>query len=151
MPVRNIRAFLDAHGVRYVIVQHSPVFTAQEIAESVHVSGRHFAKSVLVKLDGVPALAVLPATRQIDLDALAEAAGADAVELADETELNGRFPECDPGAVPPFGNLFDLPVYLNSALAEQEELIFNAGRHTEVMRLSFEDFAALVEPRIADF
>jgi Ala-tRNA(Pro) deacylase len=150
MPVHAIRAFLDDHQVRYVIIQHSPAYTAQEIAESVHVSGYRFAKSVMVRLDGRLALVVVPATRQVDLDALAQAVGAGEAALADQSDFSDRFPECDPGAVPPFGNLFDLPVYISATLADEPELVFNAGRHTEVMRLSYDDFHQLVRPTVVD-
>lgn len=148
MPVRTIRAFLDENDIRYVIVQHSPAYTAQEIAESVHVSGWAFAKSVMVRLDDRLAMVVLPATRQVDLDALRDATGSRQAELARESDFADSFPDCDPGAVPPFGNLFDLPVYISAALAEEDELVFNAGRHTEVMRLAYEDFQRLVRPTV---
>lgn len=148
MPVRTIRAFLDENDVRYVIVQHSPAYTAQEIAESVHVSGWAFAKSVMVRLDDRLAMVVLPATRQIDLEALQESTGARNAELARESEFEACFPDCDPGAVPPFGNLFGLPVYISESLVDEPELVFNAGRHTEVMRLAYEDFQRLVEPEV---
>ncbi|MBA1148661.1 YbaK/EbsC family protein [Ectothiorhodospiraceae bacterium WFHF3C12] len=150
MPVRTIRAFLDENDVRYVIVQHSPAYTAPEIAESVHVSGRAFAKSVMVRLDGHLAVVVVPATQQVDLDALAAATGAQRVELAEESEFAACFPDCDPGSVPPFGNLFGLPVYISAALPREEELVFNAGRHTEVMRLAYSDFERLVSPTVVD-
>lgn len=148
MPVRTIRAFLDENNVRYVIVQHSPAYTAQEIAESVHVTGRAFAKSVMVRLDGRLAMVVLPATRQVDLEAVARDTGARSAALAEESEFEACFPECDPGAVPPFGNLFDLPVFISESLAAEDELVFNAGRHTEVMRLAYSDFERLVQPKV---
>lgn len=146
MPVRSIRAFLDENDVSYVIVQHSAAYTAPETAESVHVPGRVFAKSVMVRLDGRLAVVVVPATQQVDLAELAEATGAGQAELAEEAEFAACFPDCDPGSVPPFGNLFGLPVYISAALTRHEELVFNAGRHTEVVRLAYEDFERLVRP-----
>jgi len=151
MPLQKLREFLDQNSVRYVSISHSPAYTAQEIAASAHIPGQELAKTVIVKLDGDMAMAVLPASFQVDLEDLRAAAGAGAVELATEEEFKGLFPGCEPGAMPPFGNLWDMPVFACETLAEDEEIAFNAGSHTELVKLSFADFAKLVEPKVARF
>lgn len=148
MPVKQVKKFLDEHGVKYVILEHSPAYTSQEIAAEVHVPGRNFAKTVTVKLDGRIAMAVLPATDQVNLERLAQSAGAQSADLATEQEFSECFPGCELGAMPPFGNLFDMEVFVSPHLTEVEEIAFNAGTHTEVMRLAYSDFAHLVNPAV---
>ena len=151
MPLQKLREFLDQSSVKYVSISHSPAYTAQEIAASAHIPGQELAKTVMVKLDGDMAMAVLPASFKVDFDQLASAAGASSVELASEEEFKGLFPGCEPGAMPPFGNLWDLPVYACETLAEDEEIAFNAGSHTELVKLAYADFARLVGPKVARF
>ncbi len=103
----------------------------------------------MVKIDGNMAMAVLPASYKVNLDLLKEAAGASEIELADEQEFEGLFPECAPGAMPPFGNLYGMKVFVAESLAEDEQIAFNAGSHTELIRLAYQDFAGLVEPKVA--
>ena len=151
MPLQKLREFLDENSVKYVSISHSPAYTAQEIAASAHIPGQELAKTVMVKLDGKMAMAVLPASFKVDLDQLRAAAGAGNVELATEEEFKGLFPGCEPGAMPPFGNLWSMAVFACETLAEDEEIAFNAGSHTELVRLSFSDFAKLVEPKVSRF
>lgn len=146
MAMERVKHFLDENGVKYVIQQHSPVYTAQEVAEAAHVPGRHFAKSVMVTVDGRLALAVLPATDRVDLRRLAESLGAQSVALAKEGEFSDRFPDCEPGAMPPFGNLFDLEVFVSPHLTQADIIAFNAGNHREVMQLAYDVFDRLVKP-----
>ncbi|SFU65790.1 aminoacyl-tRNA deacylase [Halomonas korlensis] len=146
MAMERVKHFLDENGVEYVIQQHSPVYTAQEVAEAAHVPGRHFAKSVMVSVDGRLALAVLPATDRVDLHRLAQSLGAQSVELAEEGEFSDRFPDCEPGAMPPFGNLFDLEVFVSPHLTQADIIAFNAGNHREVMQLAYSVFDRLVKP-----
>ena len=151
MPVERLKQFLDENRVKYISLLHSPAFTAQEIAASAHVPGRELAKTVIVKLDGKIAMAVLPASYSVDLDRLAEVAGAQRAELATEQEFKSLFPGCDAGAMPPFGNLYDMPVFSSASLEEDDEIAFNAGSHTELLRLTYLDFKRLVEPRVGSF
>lgn len=152
MPVKKLKEFLDEHQIRYVIINHSPAYTARETAASTLIPRREFAKTVLVKLaDQQLVMAVVPASRHVDLNALAEAAGADAACLADEAEFEALFPGCEPGAVPPFGKLYDMPVYADRELMAEDDLAFNAGTHTQVIRLSGRDYLALAEPQVGDF
>ena len=148
MPVRKLREFLDRENVKYVSISHSAAFTAQEIAATAHVPGKDLAKTVMVKLDRKMAMAVLPASERIDLDALREASGARRAELANEGEFRYLFPECELGAMPPFGNLYEMEVFVSSSLTEDEEIVFNAGSHVELIRMSYRDFSRLVKPRV---
>jgi Ala-tRNA(Pro) deacylase len=106
---------------------------------------------VIVKIDGVLAMAVLPASRHIDVSALKSATGAPTVEIASEPEFSGRFPGCDTGAMPPFGNLYGMSVFADESLTKDKEIAFNAGTHNEVIRLSYADFEALVKPTVLNF
>ena len=147
MPVRKLREYLDGHQVKYVVISHSAAFTAPEIAASAHIPGRELAKTVMVKIDGKMAMAVLPAPAKIDFKLLQEALGAGSVELATEQEFADSFPECEPGAMPPFGNLYDMDVFVARKLSEDEEIAFNAGSHTELVKLAYRDFERLVKPK----
>ena len=147
MPVKKLLEFLDKHHVKYVTISHSPAYTAQEIAASAHIPGKEVAKTVMVKLDGRLAMTVLPASSQVDFERLKNAAGASHAELASEPEFRDVFPECDVGAMPPFGNLYGMEVFAAENLAKDEEIAFNAGTHTELMRLAYRDFDRLVQPR----
>ncbi len=151
MPVRKLKEFLDSNGIKYVTIHHSPSYTAQEIAASAHIPGKELAKTVMVKIDGEMAMAVLPASYRVDLELLREAAGAGKVELAGEQEFKDLFPECELGAMPPFGNLYGMDVFAAESLMEDEEIAFNAGSHTELIRLSYRDFERLVAPRVVKF
>jgi Ala-tRNA(Pro) deacylase len=151
MPLQKLKEFLDRNRLKYVTISHSPAFTAQEIAARAHIPGKELAKTVMVKVDGKMAMAVLPASFQIDFKALQKAADGAAVELASEEEFQGLFPNCEVGAMPPFGNLYDMDVFVESHLAEDEEIAFNAGSHTELVRLAYRDFEAVVQPRVASF
>jgi Ala-tRNA(Pro) deacylase len=151
MPVEALREFFDSNRVKYVIITHSPAYTAREIAASTHIPGREIAKTVIVKIDGRLAMAVLPASELVDLDLLADAAFAQRVELAEEEEFGHRFPDCQLGAMPPFGNLYGMDVYVAESLTEDEEIAFNAGSHTELVRMAYPDYARLVKPRILRF
>jgi Ala-tRNA(Pro) deacylase len=148
---RKLREFLDKNHVKYVKVSHSPAFTAQEIAASAHIPGKEVAKTVVVKVDGDIAMAVLPASRQVDFKGLAKAVRAKDAGLADEAEFRDLFGECEVGAMPPFGNLYEMPVYVDEVLAEDDEIAFNAGSHVELIRMKYSDYARLVQPKVLHF
>ena len=150
MPAKKLKEFLDSRGVKYVSVQHSLAYTAPEIAASAHVSGDDFAKTVIVKLDGRMAMVVVPAHRKIVLAELRGLLASDEVELATEHEFMGRFPDCELGAMPPFGNLYDMPVYIDKSLSEHPEIAFNAGTHREVLKMASDDFTRLVNPIVME-
>lgn len=148
MPVKKIKEFLDKHNVKYVSVSHSPAFTSQEIAASAHVSGKALAKTVIIKIDGNLAMVVVPANHQVNFSKLREATGSKTVDLASESEFKDKFAGCEVGAMPPFGPLYDMPVYLSSLLSQHNHILFNAGSHSELMQLAFQDFERLVKPKI---
>ncbi|MEI7933885.1 MAG: YbaK/EbsC family protein [Chlorobiaceae bacterium] len=149
MPIRKLREFLDSHAVRYFVVSHSPAYTAQEIAAAAHVPGKELAKTVMVTLDGKMAMVVLPASRQLDFELLRKLTATSKVELASEKEFADLFPECEIGAMPPFGNLYGMDVYVSEELEDDDEIAFNAGAHTELLRLSYENYKRLIHPKVA--
>jgi len=151
MPVKKLKEFLDKENIKYVSIFHSVAYTAQEIAASVHVKGKEMAKSVVVKLDGKMAIAVLPASHQVDFERLKRASGAQGALLATEKEFKDLFPGCDIGAMPPFGNLYGIDVFVSRALTQDKEIAFNAGSHYELIRMTYKDFERLVNPKIGDF
>jgi Ala-tRNA(Pro) deacylase len=151
MPARQLSEFLDSNAVKYVTIRHSPAFTAHEVAASAHIPGKDMAKTVIVDLDGKMAMAVLPASSRLNLDQLKEAAAAHDAAIADERTFQGLFPDCEVGAMPPFGNLYDVPVWVDRALAEDETIVFRAGTHTDTMSLKYADYARLAKPHVAEF
>ena len=151
MPIEKLKSFLDGAGVKYVTISHSRAYTAQEAAASAHIPGQELAKTVMVKLNGMLAMAVVPASYNVDLDLLGHVAGVAKAELAKEHEFAGRFPQCDTGAMPPFGNLYGFDVYVAESLAEDNEIAFAAGSHTELVRMRYDDFERLVRPKVLAF
>ena len=151
MPVKKLKDFLDSNNIKYVTISHSPAYTAQQVAASSHISGKELAKTVMVKIDDKMAMAVLPASFKVNMDLLRETIGADKIKLASEHEFKDLFPECECGAMPPFGNLYDMAVYVAESLAEDEEIAFNAGSHTELIKLAYKDFERLVQPKVLKF
>ena len=151
MPIQKLQEFLDGHDIKYVVISHSVAYTAQGVAALTHISGKELAKTVIVKIDGALAMALLPASLYIDLSQLRSATRANNVALASEGEFRERFPDCETGAMPPFGNLYDMPVFADESLTRDKEIAFNAGSHRELVRLAWEDFVRLVEPKIVRF
>ena len=151
MPAAKLMSFLDEQGVKYMVIRHSPAYTAQEVASSAHIKGKDVAKTVMVKMDGEMAMAVLPASYRVDLKAMEKATGTKGVELATEKEFKDLFPQCETGAMPPFGNLYDMKVFVSKSLTEDDEIAFNAGTHMELVRMDYADFERLVKPTIAEF
>ena len=151
MVLKALCDYLDREHIHYTVISHSPAFTAQEIAAASHIAGREMAKTVILRLDGELAMAVLPASRHIDVEVLGELSCAVRIEMAHESDFRGCFPGCETGAMPPFGNLFGLPVYVDRELTADEFIAFNAGTHTELLQMHYDDFERLVQPRIFDF
>jgi Ala-tRNA(Pro) deacylase len=151
MPVQRLKDFLDEHQVKYVVISHSRAFTTQEIAAATHIPGKELAKTVIVDIDGKSAMAVLPGSQNVDLALLRDALGAERVTLAKEATFKDRFPECDVGAMPPFGNLYGMPVYVADGLTEDEEIAFNAGSHDQLVKMAYRDFERLVQPEVMRF
>lgn len=151
MPKDKLREYLESQNVSYTVIKHSPVYTAQEIAASAHIPGKQLAKTVMVKIDGEMAMAVMPAPYRVNFERFKEQTGANQVELASEQEFKDKFPDCEPGAMPPFGNLYGMEVYAAKNLAEEMEIAFCAGAHGELIRIAYKDFESLAKPKVIDF
>jgi Ala-tRNA(Pro) deacylase len=148
MPLSKLREFLDSHNVKYLVISHSLAYTAQGVAALSHVSGKKLAKTVILKIDGILAMAVIPASDHVDLDRMKKLTGASVVELASEREFRDAFPDCETGAMPPFGNLYDMAVYADTSLGRIEEITFTAGSHRELVRMKWDDMVRLVNPAV---
>ena len=151
MPTKIIKDYLDQNNIKYYSIKHSRAFTAQEIAASAHIHGRRIAKTVVLKVDGKLVFAVLPATYKVDLEMLKEELGAEQIRLAYEQEFMDKCPGCEVGAMPPMGNLFDIETFVAASLVEDEEIAFNAGSHTELIKMNYNDYENLVRPQILRF
>lgn len=149
--LRRLKEYLNENKIKYVKISHSPAYTAQEIAASIHIPGKELAKTVIVKAQDGYAMAVLPATHRINFNLLKEVMAKREIRLADEREFKDLFLDCEVGAMPPFGNLYKLPVYVASALSEDKEIAFNAGTHIDLIRMGYSDFKKLVKPIVANF
>lgn len=148
MPLQKLTDYLDKYQKKYMVVKHSKAYTAQEIAASAHIPGKDMAKTVMVKVDGDIKMMVLPSTHHLDFKLVKEALKAKEVELATEEEFQELFPDCELGAMPPFGNLYGLETFVAESLKEDEEIAFSAGTHKELVKIPYKDFEELVKPRI---
>ncbi len=151
MPVEKLKDYLDENNIKYVVISHSSAFTALEVAASAHLPGKELAKTVMVKIDGKMAMVVLPSSYKIDFDLLKDVTNAEQIELAEEDEFSSLFPNCQVGTMPPFGNLYDMDVYVAEALTKAEEIAFAAGSHSELIKLAYKDFEKLVKPVVKQF
>lgn len=151
MPVEKLKKFLDENKIKYLTIKHSPAYTSQEIAALAHIPGKELAKTVIVEIDGKAAIVVLPASYHIDFRLLEEVTGATRVSLASEEDFKELFPDCELGAMPPFGNLYNMDVYVSNSLAEDDEIAFNAGTHEELIKMKYKDFEKLVRPKVMRF
>jgi Ala-tRNA(Pro) deacylase len=151
MLAKSLKNYLDERNIKYVTIIHSPAYTAREVAHSAHIPERGLAKTVMVFIDGTLAMAVLPANRRVQVEELQRLTGSDDIRLAHEDEFKSYFPDCEPGAIPPFGNLYDMSVYVSPELATEPEIVFSAGSHTELIRMGWLDYRSLVAPRMAEF
>ncbi len=149
--VDRLQAYFRAEQVPFVLRHHAAAFTAQEVAASEHVPGKIVTKVVIVFADGQLAMLALPASYVVDFGKLKEALRAQSVRLAEEREFAASFPDCDVGAMPPFGNLYGVPIYVDRSLSEDETIVFQAGTHTDTMSVRFEDFERLARPTVLEF
>jgi Ala-tRNA(Pro) deacylase len=151
MPLQKLIDYLEENHVRFTRIIHSTAYTAQVIAHRAHISGNMLAKTIILKdPEEQYLMAVVPANYQIDMEQISALYGKK-LELSSEEEFCRLFPGCETGGMPPFGNLFGVPVYVSETLARSEEIAFNAGNHRELMQMSFTDFNRLVKPKIATF
>ncbi len=144
----RVRSLLDSKGVKYAVIQHSPAFTAHEIAASAHIHGKELAKTVIVKIADRMAMVVLPASKRVSIDELQRVVGVANIRLAHEQEFDALFPDCEPGAMPPFGELYNMDVYVHEALTQDKMIAFNAGSHTELVQMAYSDFEKMVRPKV---
>jgi len=151
MPVKKLKDFLSSHNIKYVTISHSPAYTAQEIAALSHISGKDMAKTVIVNIDNETVMLVLQASCGVDFDLLKKNVGADTIELASEQEFKNMFQGCETGAMPPFGNLYGMKVYVEERLTKDGEISFNAGSHTELIKMAYKDYENVVKPEVFKF
>lgn len=151
MPCKKLIQYLDENNVKYITITHSQAFTAQQVAASAHIKGKDMAKTVIIKINGKLAMAVLPANFHVDFQLLKEITGNEDVVLAHEPEFKDLFDDCETGAMPPFGNLYGLDVYVAQSLTQNEEIAFNAGNHSELIKMSYADFDKLAKPKVLKF
>jgi len=150
MPIlKKLKELFDEAKVSYEVYNHPLAYTAQEIAALQHFSGKEMAKVVMLEVDHRLIMGVIPGSRKIDLNTVKASLDAKEVKLATEQDFISRFPECEIGAMPPFGNLFGLPVVVDPTLEKDEHIYFNAGNHVQTVRLAYKDFVRLVDPQVA--
>lgn len=147
----KIRELLDKGHINYQVLEHNPAFTSLEIAQAQHLPGHQVVKSVIVNGDGKSILCVLPSTHKIDFQKLKQELKLQDAALADEKEFAALFPGCEVGAMPPFGKLAGIEVYVDSNLLENDAIAFNAGTHTDMIKIKFKDYMQLEKPSVADF
>ncbi len=147
MPSQLLKELLDENDIKYVSIMHSMAFTAVEVAKSAHIPSRELAKTVIIKADNKLAMAVVPANYKVNLDILRHALGTQDIQLAKESEFTPHFKDCEVGAMPPFGCLYDMDVYIAESLSEDEKIAFNAGSHLEAIQIDYKDYERLVKPQ----
>jgi Ala-tRNA(Pro) deacylase len=151
MPCEKLLDYLAGHGIDFDFAEHPKAYAADDVARKSGIPERAFAKTVLVRLDGLMAMAVVPAVFKVNFNLLREAAGAGTINLALEREFEARFPDCELGAMPPFGNLYGMRVFVDGSLADNETIAFNAGTHREVIMMAWNDYVTAVDPHLARF
>jgi Ala-tRNA(Pro) deacylase len=149
--LQRLKDYLDQHQVHYDVLTHPEAHTAPQTAQALHVPGKEVAKVIIVKVDGRFVMTVLPATWKVDIKRLKEVFGTSHVRLATEEEFTGLFPDCQVGAMPPFGNLYGLEVYVDQSLTEDDAIVFQAGTHVDAVKMKYRDFARLAQPQVAEF
>ena len=147
----RMEQYLREHGVSFEVLPHRQVFTMQQVAAELSIPGRRVAKVVMVKADGKPIMLVASAPHRLDFTRVRPMLKAKKVRLAKEDEFADLFPDCATGAMPPFGNLYDVPVYVDRSLAEEQSIVFRIGTHKQVMKVAYADFDRLVQPTVGDF
>ncbi len=151
MPTQRLKRMLDQQHVKYLGINHSPAFTAREVAASTFVPRGEFAKTIIVDLDGEKVMAVLPASHHVDLEALRKLANGNRARLATEDEFRQLFADCEPGAMPPFGSLYATRVFVDELVTVVDDLCFNAGSHEQILRMDCHDYLNLEQPVVGAF
>jgi Ala-tRNA(Pro) deacylase len=148
MPVQRLINLFDQNKIHYTLIPHPDTYTSAATGAVTHIPGREIAKTVMVRVNGEPAMSVIPASRHLDLNALKNELGTKDVQLMTELEFASAFPDCDIGAMPPLGILYKLPVYVDERLSREAEIAFNAGSHHELVRLAYKEFERLQQPKV---
>jgi len=151
MPAQKLKQMLDQHNIKYISINHSPAYTARETAASTFVPRREFAKTIIVDMDGEKVMAVLSASRHVDLEALRNLVQTNEARLATEDEFRELFPDCELGAMPPFGSLYNTRVFVDEMVTGVDDVCFNAGSHEQILRMDSADYMKLEQPRIGAF
>jgi Ala-tRNA(Pro) deacylase len=147
----RLEQYLRENGVPFETMAHKQAFTMPEVAAALHVPGGQVAKVVVVKADGEMVMLVIPASHRLDLAKVRALLDAKKVNLAKEEEFTDLFPDCETGAMPPFGNLYNLPVYVDQALEKEKSIVFRVGTHRHTMQVAYADFARLAQPTVSEF
>lgn len=147
MPVNRLKNFLDQNHVSYVVIRHAQAFNSQSTAKAAYESGKEFAKTVMLKIDGELIMVVIPADHMVDFDHLKQELGARNVELATEEEFKGKFPDCEIGAMPPFTDLYGVEVFIDEGFANYKMISFNAGTHKEIIKMHYKDFIRIANAK----
>jgi Ala-tRNA(Pro) deacylase len=148
MPVQRLVNLLDQNKIHYTLISHSDTYTTAATGAVTHIPGRAIGKTVMVRVDGQPVMSVIPGSRHLDLNAMKRELGSKKVQLMGELEFASAFPDCDIGAMPPLGVLYQLPVYVDDRLSHEKEIAFNAGSHRELVRLNYSEFERLQHPKV---
>ncbi len=151
MPAQKLKQMLDERAIKYISINHSPAYTARETAASTFVPRREFAKTIIVDLDGEKVMAVVSASRHVYISSLRSLAVAEEARLATEDEFRESFPDCELGAMPPFGSLYKMRVFVDAMVTEVDDLCFNAGSHQQIMRMNCDDYLRFEQPVVGDF
>lgn len=151
MIAKDLKKLLDSHKIKYVTVTHSPAYTTQSVSHAVHLPDDKMIKSVIVKLDGTLVMAVVHGSKKVDLELLKKVTKAKKADIATENEFKNAFPDCEVGAMPPFGNLYKMKMYVDDSLAKDQEIGFNAGTHSELIKMNFKDYEKLTTPAHGHF
>lgn len=151
MTAKNLKNLLEKNNIKYVSIAHSPAYTAQDIAQLSHITSGKMAKTVIIKSGKGHFMAVIPGDKKIDLEKLKKTSNVGDAQLADETEFKNDFSDCEIGAMPPFGNLYNMPVYVDDSLGKSSEICFNAGNHHEIIKMNYKDFESLAKPNHGNF
>jgi Ala-tRNA(Pro) deacylase len=149
--LRKLKDYLEKNRVRYEVGVHEMLYTAQEIAAALHVPGKEMAKVVMVKADGKMVMLVLPASYRVETKKLKKVLECKKLGIAKERDFEELFPDCEAGAQPPFGNLYNLEVWVDQVLSQDEFIVFQAGSHVETLKIKYNDYARLVNPKVGDF
>jgi Ala-tRNA(Pro) deacylase len=151
MPSRKVKTYLDAAGIKYDVIEHTTVYTAQEVAAVTHIKGNELVKAIMAKVDGELVMLVLPSTCKINFELLRQNFEGKKVTLAREEEFSPLFPDCETGAMPPLGKLYDVNTIVDESLADDREIVFKAGTHHDIIKISFEDYKRIENPKMASF